>query len=222
MAHCYYHALSSVRKWGGTSDDYLGLHQWFDESKSIFADPRHRALRHHAEGIFMLETLFGATITNSDGKVVPVRLIGEQHVTEDLGFIPSFADWGRLIQPQIARRACLNQSWLEPPPRVALFLWTEAGGLVMDELVRRAMELAPDGEGYNIGRIDARQMAEHFMISRTHLQRLFRRAVETGCLHWPDGDRNHCILRRDFLDYDRFLLTIETHGLNTPSKDAWG
>lgn len=106
----------------------------------------------------------------------------------------------KLIQPQVARRACLNPSWLEPPRRVALFLWTEAGGLVMDELVRRAMELSPDGEGYNIGRIDARVMAEHFMISRTHLQRLFRRAVETGCLHWPDGDRNHCILRRDFLD----------------------
>ena len=100
MAHCYYHALSSVRKWGGTSDDYLALHQWFDESKAIFADPRHRALRHHAEGIFMLETLFGATITNSDGKVVPVRLIGEQHVREDLGYIPSFADWARLIVPQ--------------------------------------------------------------------------------------------------------------------------
>jgi hypothetical protein len=29
-------------------------------------------------------------------------------------------------------------------------------------------------------------------------------------------------LRRDFLDYDRLLLTIETHGLNTPSKDALG
>lgn len=109
-------------------------------------------------------------------------------------------DLFRQIQPQIARRACLDPSWLEPPPRVALFLWTEAGGLVMDELVRRAMELSPDAEGYNIGRIDARLMAEHFMISRTHLQRLFRRAVESGCLHWPDGDRNHCILRRDFLD----------------------
>jgi hypothetical protein len=56
MAHCYYHALSSVRKWGGTVDDYLPLHQWFDQSKAILADPRHRALRHHAEGIFMLET----------------------------------------------------------------------------------------------------------------------------------------------------------------------
>ncbi|MFN7322472.1 MAG: DUF6915 family protein, partial [Methylobacterium sp.] len=25
--------------------------------------------------------------------------VGEQHVTEDLGFIPSFADWARAIQP---------------------------------------------------------------------------------------------------------------------------
>ena len=99
MAHCYYHALSSVRKWGGVPDDYLPLHQWFDQSKAILADPRHRALRHHAEGIFMLEALFGATLVNADGRTVPVRLIGEQHVREDLGSIPSFADWARLIMP---------------------------------------------------------------------------------------------------------------------------
>ena len=100
MAHCYYHALSSVRKWGGVPEDYLPLHQWFDQSKAILADPRHRALRHHAEGIFMLEALFGATLVNADGRTVPVRLIGEQHVREDLGSIPSFADWARLITPQ--------------------------------------------------------------------------------------------------------------------------
>ncbi len=100
MAHCYYHALSSMRKWGGEVGDYLGLHQWFDQSKAILADPRHRALRHHAEGIFMLETIFGETITNNAGRVVPVRLIGEQHVLEDLGTIPSFADWARLIEPR--------------------------------------------------------------------------------------------------------------------------
>lgn len=100
MSHCYYHALSSVRKWGGVVEDYLPLHQWFDQSKAILADPRHRALRHHAEGIFMLEALFGATIVNADGRTVPVRLVGEQHVREDLGSIPSFADWARLITPQ--------------------------------------------------------------------------------------------------------------------------
>ena len=77
MAHCYYHALSSVRKWGGRPDDYLPLHQWFDQSKAILADPRHRALRHHAEGIFMAETIFGATLTLSTGRVIPTRWVGE-------------------------------------------------------------------------------------------------------------------------------------------------
>jgi hypothetical protein len=70
MAHPYHHALSSVRKWGGDVADYLPLHSWFDQSKAIEADFRHRALRHHAEGIFMLETIFGPTLTLSTSKVI--------------------------------------------------------------------------------------------------------------------------------------------------------
>ena len=92
MANCYYHALSSVKKWGGDPEDYQPIHDWFDESKMIVADYRHRALRHHAEGCFMAERIFGTTITNSDRKVVPVRLIAERHIIEDLGFVPSFVD----------------------------------------------------------------------------------------------------------------------------------
>jgi hypothetical protein len=56
-AHPYHHALASVKKWGGDVSDYLPRHSWFDQSKEIAADFRHRALRHHAEGIFMLETV---------------------------------------------------------------------------------------------------------------------------------------------------------------------
>jgi hypothetical protein len=100
MAHPYHHALSSVKKWGGNAEEYLPLHQWFDESKLIIANFRHRALRHHAEGIFMLERFFGTTLTLSTGRIVPVRFIGEQHVREDLGFIPSFADWARPIKAE--------------------------------------------------------------------------------------------------------------------------
>ena len=99
MAHPYHHALSSQKKWGGSVEDYLAIHAWFDASKEIIADFRHRALRHHAEGIFMAETIFGVTTTLSSGRIIPTRWIGEQHVTEDLGFIPSFADWARAIQP---------------------------------------------------------------------------------------------------------------------------
>lgn len=48
----------------------------------------------------MLERFFGPTITVASGRLVPVRLIGEQHVREDLGFIPSFVDWVRCIRPE--------------------------------------------------------------------------------------------------------------------------
>ena len=89
-----------MKKWGGTAEDYIAIHNWFDESKKIVADFRHRALRHHAEGIFMAESIFGSIITISTGRVIPVRWIGEQHVREDLGFIPSFADWVREVRPR--------------------------------------------------------------------------------------------------------------------------
>ncbi len=118
MGHCFHHALSSVRKFGGRPEDYLPLHNWFDESKSHVADFRHRALRHHSEGIFMLERFFGVTLRNSDGREVPVRLIGEQHVMEDMGgIIPSFADWARAIRPErwMLRAQRLDQLSLADP-----------------------------------------------------------------------------------------------------------
>ena len=100
MAHPLKHAESTVRKWGGKVEDYLPIHNWFDESKSYLADFRHRAMRHHAEGIFMAERIFGVSVTNSDGKQVPVRYIGEQHVKEDLGRIPTVNDWLSRIVPE--------------------------------------------------------------------------------------------------------------------------
>lgn len=93
MAHPFHHAERSARLFGGEPDDYVEIHSWFDESKAHLPDVRHRALRHHSEGIFLCEKLFGVTVTNSDGKRIPVRLLGEQHVKDDLGFVPTVKDW---------------------------------------------------------------------------------------------------------------------------------
>lgn len=98
--HPIHHAESSVKKWGGEVDDYLPIHNWFDASKAHMADFRHRALRHHSEGIFMAERLFGTVIVTSTGRQVPTRFIGEQHVQEDLGRIPSVQDWLGNIAPE--------------------------------------------------------------------------------------------------------------------------
>ena len=97
MTHTYFHAASSARVWGGEPEDYLPVHDWFDETKKVFCDFRHRALRHHAEGIFLAEAVFGTTITNSAGKNVPVRYIGEQHTIEDCSRVPTAKDWLELM-----------------------------------------------------------------------------------------------------------------------------
>lgn len=104
------HADTSVRIWGGKRDDYQAIHEWFDATKECYCDFRHRALRHHSFGIFEAERVFGKTITNSDGKEVPVRYIGEQHVKEDCGGrVPSVSDWLGQIQ---------TQSWMGRPHTV--------------------------------------------------------------------------------------------------------
>lgn len=93
MSHPLHHSISSQKKWGGHVDDYLPIHNWFDETKMHYPDMRHRALRHHSEGIFWCEEKFGTYITNSEGRMVPVRVLGEQHCMEDLGWIPTIKDY---------------------------------------------------------------------------------------------------------------------------------
>ena len=101
MANPYHHAVSSAKRWGGEVEDYLPIHSWFDETKKVMPDFRHRALRHHSEGIFMCEQVFGVYLRNSEGRAIPVRWIGEQHVQEDCGgVVPTAQDWLRHLQPQ--------------------------------------------------------------------------------------------------------------------------
>ncbi len=95
------HAKNSVKRWGGNVEDYLELHNFFDNSKACMPDMRHRALLHSSFGIFLLERVFGVYVVNSDGRQVSVRDVGEQHVIEDLGFIPTVEKWlgNMTIQP---------------------------------------------------------------------------------------------------------------------------
>ena len=101
MAHPLHHAESSARKFGGVPSDYQSIHDWFDASKEHLALFTHRAMRHHAQGLYEAERVFGLSLTNSAGRDIPVRWIGEQHIREDCqGRIPSMADWLGRIQPE--------------------------------------------------------------------------------------------------------------------------
>ena len=99
------HAVSSARKWGGSPEDYLKIHEFIDSSKKVVGDVRHRALYHHTLGVWLCQEIFGPvlSIARDDavpdiGEVrryreVPVREIAERHILEDLGWLPSPADY---------------------------------------------------------------------------------------------------------------------------------
>lgn len=87
------HAKISVKKYGGIVEDYIPIHDFIDSSKISVPDVRHRAMLHSSWGIYMTEKVFGTYITNSDNKQVSVRDLAEDHVIQDLGFIPTMEDW---------------------------------------------------------------------------------------------------------------------------------
>lgn len=87
------HAENSAKRFGGSPDDYLKIHDWFDQTKAHHADMRHRAILHSSFGIFLCEQVFGTWIHNSEGKKIQVRDIGEFHVIEDMGRIPAVGEY---------------------------------------------------------------------------------------------------------------------------------
>lgn len=115
MAKPWVHAQSSAKQFGGKPEDYIEIHNLMDSSKSAIADNRHRCLTHSSWFVgVILEKIFGVIITNSDGKQVSVRNIGEQHVLEDFGnrFIPAASDY---LQ-EIEYKDWMQNGAGEPPP----------------------------------------------------------------------------------------------------------
>jgi hypothetical protein len=101
------HAENSVKKYGGRIDDYLPIHDFLDSTKSSLGDVRHRAILHNAFGVFICEKIFGHYIEiyseadrgpnthnlQMNPKKVSVRDVAEDHIVEDVGYIPSIQDW---------------------------------------------------------------------------------------------------------------------------------
>jgi hypothetical protein len=89
-----------VKKWGGIPADYQPLVDWFEWAPVTYSDLALKGYRYHAQGVFEAERTFGYTMTNSNGRVVPVRYIAEQHIKlHCCGRIPSVGDWLSCIIP---------------------------------------------------------------------------------------------------------------------------
>ena len=82
-----WHCHASQKQWCGRPEDFEALHHWID-GHGADSDIRHCLLRHHAQGAFEAQRIFGQTLTLSSGREVPVRLLVENHLTAEFGNIP--------------------------------------------------------------------------------------------------------------------------------------
>ena len=95
MAKPLFHAINSAKKFGGKPEDYQTIHCKLDESKSAYPQMSHRIVLHSLFGREFCQKLFGKTIQNADGRTISVAEVVDQHILEDLGFLPSLEDWFR-------------------------------------------------------------------------------------------------------------------------------
>jgi hypothetical protein len=91
------HSVASVRRYGGTLEDYLPIHEFLDMTKAAHPDMRHRAILHNTMGPFIAAQVFGTHFTNSEGRMVDVRQLCEDHIIEDLGRLPTVSEFLDLI-----------------------------------------------------------------------------------------------------------------------------
>ena len=97
------HARWSVKRFGGTPNDYLPIHQFLESSRLHLPDARHRVLLHTTLGVQTVEEVFGLELSSG----VPTRLVTESHIHADLGFIPTVEEAldGLPLEPWMFRGA---------------------------------------------------------------------------------------------------------------------
>lgn len=87
------HSKLHAKKYGGEPFDYIEIDTFLDSSKATHGTVKHRAIYHHTLGCFLVEKIFGYELINTSGKAFSPRQIAEDHIIQDVGFLPSVEDW---------------------------------------------------------------------------------------------------------------------------------
>ena len=103
MANPMIHSISSVKRWGGRVEDYIGIHELIDSPKSTMNNHSSRCLTHNTWFAYtIIPKVFGYNIINSDGKRVDTADIAMLHIAEDfrMKFVPTPQDYLKHLQVQ--------------------------------------------------------------------------------------------------------------------------
>ncbi|OBZ92340.1 hypothetical protein ADU59_26695 [Pararhizobium polonicum] len=110
-------------------------------------------------------------------------------------------------QPIVAKQLIADRAWREPPLSISCFVWTEHGGLILDDFISRIVNAVPQDGCHWVENLRFAELSSHYSLSRTHVRRLFSRAEALGSLGWQDrgSSRNRTWATAAFVeDYKRW------------------
>jgi hypothetical protein len=122
--------------------------------------------------------------------------------------------------PLAARRLLSDPRWTKPPEGVAVFVWSESGGVILDDLMTRPPSLAAD-EGKVSIEVNLAKLAEHYLISNTHVRRLFAYAESGGFVgKVNDGRRGRFWLSARLIEEYAFWQAVKFEALASAFDQA--
>jgi hypothetical protein len=103
MANSEIHSKSSVKRWGGSIECYIKIHELLDSPKATMNNNTSRVLTHNTWFAYtIIPKIFGYNIINSDGKSVDTIDIAMLHIAEDYKgrFVPTPQDFLKHLEVQ--------------------------------------------------------------------------------------------------------------------------
>ncbi|OHV84069.1 hypothetical protein LCM4579_16125 [Ensifer sp. LCM 4579] len=116
-------------------------------------------------------------------------------------------------QPLAVKRLLSDPNWTEPPEGVAVFAWAESGGVILDDLMGRPATLTPPSDKVWI-EVNLPSLADHYLVSNTHVRRLFARAEAAGLIgKAQDGRRGRFWLSARLIEEYAYWQAIKLEAL---------
>lgn len=126
----------------------------------------------------------------------------------------------RDIQPRMTQLLLADAAWLQPKASVGLFTHANQGSNLLHHILSH-LPWDITTEWVAVGRITARDLAAHYLISQTHIARLLHSAEQAGLLRWPDPDRRGpCEAAAHLVQDYRAWQAAKFAALSTAFKEA--
>ncbi len=106
----------------------------------------------------------------------------------------------RLAHRYAAAQLVEDETWREPRPSVALFVLSDAGGMILHDIITRLPQADLDGSRRIIGPMALSDLADRYAVSVSNVKRMFSKVEAEGLAGWTEPRR-----RGDFWISERML-----------------